>query len=179
MFFWKSLAFSKRPWSWERLRAGGEVGHRAWDGWIASVTQWTWKLQTPGDSEGQGSLAFAVHSVSKSWTPLSDWTKTITIFRNSKSNDRWLKFNEHFQVPAILLRVSTVSISSVITSMKRWGKHLSRWRKRWGKPLHFSAFTFYFDRAQCDMTSLYSCFIYTETDEDKKTKKKRQCPGVN
>ena len=30
----------KRPWCWERLRVGGEVGNRGWDGWIASSTQW-------------------------------------------------------------------------------------------------------------------------------------------
>ena len=26
----------------ERLRAGGEVGSREWDGWMASLTQWSW-----------------------------------------------------------------------------------------------------------------------------------------
>ena len=37
------LTHWKRPWYWERLRAGGEGGDRGWDGWIASLTQWTWK----------------------------------------------------------------------------------------------------------------------------------------
>ena len=32
----------KRPWSWERLRAGGEGDDRGWNGWMASPTQWTW-----------------------------------------------------------------------------------------------------------------------------------------
>ena len=32
----------KRRWCWERLRMGGEGGNRAWDGWMASLTQWTW-----------------------------------------------------------------------------------------------------------------------------------------
>ena len=32
----------KRPWYWERLRAGGERGDRGWDGWMASLTQETW-----------------------------------------------------------------------------------------------------------------------------------------
>ena len=27
---------------WERLRAGGEGDDRGWDGWMASLTQWTW-----------------------------------------------------------------------------------------------------------------------------------------
>ena len=32
----------KRPWCWERLRAGTEGGDRGWDGWMASSTQWKW-----------------------------------------------------------------------------------------------------------------------------------------
>ena len=32
----------KRPWSWERLKAGGEGDDRGWDDWMASPTQWTW-----------------------------------------------------------------------------------------------------------------------------------------
>ena len=38
----EELTHWKRPWCWERLRAGGEVGDRGWDGWLASLTQWTW-----------------------------------------------------------------------------------------------------------------------------------------
>ena len=32
----------KRPWCWERLKARGEGDDRGWDGWIASLTNWTW-----------------------------------------------------------------------------------------------------------------------------------------
>ena len=38
----KSRLLGKRPWCWERLKAGGEGGNRGWDDWIASPTQWTW-----------------------------------------------------------------------------------------------------------------------------------------
>ena len=38
----EELIHWKRPWCWERLRAGGEEGNRGWDGWMASLTQWTW-----------------------------------------------------------------------------------------------------------------------------------------
>ena len=38
----KELTHWKRPWCWERLRAGGEGDDRGWDGWMASPTQWTW-----------------------------------------------------------------------------------------------------------------------------------------
>ena len=38
----KERTHLKRPWCWERLRAGGEGDDRGWDGWMASLTQWTW-----------------------------------------------------------------------------------------------------------------------------------------
>ena len=38
----EELTHLKRPWCWERLRAGGEGDDRGWDGWMASLTQWTW-----------------------------------------------------------------------------------------------------------------------------------------
>ena len=44
----KSRLFGKRPWCWERLRAGGEGGDRGWDGWMASLTQWTWIWASSG-----------------------------------------------------------------------------------------------------------------------------------
>ena len=32
----------KRSWCWARLKAGGEGDDRGWDGWMASLTEWTW-----------------------------------------------------------------------------------------------------------------------------------------
>ena len=40
--WYKELTHWKRPWCWERLRAGGEGDDRGWDGWMTSLTQWTW-----------------------------------------------------------------------------------------------------------------------------------------
>ena len=39
--WYEQLTHLKRPWCWERLRAG-EGYDRGWDGWIASPTQWAW-----------------------------------------------------------------------------------------------------------------------------------------
>ena len=36
----EELTHLKRPWCWERLKAGGEGDDRGWDGWMASPTQW-------------------------------------------------------------------------------------------------------------------------------------------
>ena len=38
----EELTHWKRPWCWESLKASGEEGSRRWDGWMASLTQWTW-----------------------------------------------------------------------------------------------------------------------------------------
>ena len=38
----EELTHWKRPWCWERSRAGGEGGDRGWHGWMASPTPWTW-----------------------------------------------------------------------------------------------------------------------------------------
>ena len=36
------LTHLKRPWCWEGLGVGGEGDNRGWDGWMASLTRWTW-----------------------------------------------------------------------------------------------------------------------------------------
>ena len=38
----KELTHWKRPWCWERMKVGGVGDDRGWDGWMVSLTQWTW-----------------------------------------------------------------------------------------------------------------------------------------
>ena len=40
---WRTDLFEK-PLCWERLKAEGEGDDRGWDGWMTSLTQWTWVL---------------------------------------------------------------------------------------------------------------------------------------
>ena len=38
----EELTHWKRLWCWEGLGARGEGDNRGWDGWMASLTRWTW-----------------------------------------------------------------------------------------------------------------------------------------
>ena len=71
--WWEELIHWKRPWCWERLKAGGEGGNRGWDGWMASLTQW---MRVWADSgkivKNREVWRAAVHGVAKSQTGLSD-----------------------------------------------------------------------------------------------------------
>ena len=73
----KQLTHWKRPWCWERLKAGGEGDDRGWDGWMASPTWWTWVWASsrswwwtgrPGMLQSMGS-----QRVGHDWTELIQW----------------------------------------------------------------------------------------------------------
>ena len=75
----KGLTHLKRPWCWERLRAGGEEEDRGWDGLIASPTQWTWVwgnsgswwwIGRPGVLQSMGS-----QRVRHDWAIELNWTE--------------------------------------------------------------------------------------------------------
>ena len=53
----EELTHFKRPWCWERLRAGGEGDNRGWDVWMISLTQWTWVWVNSRVGDGRGGLA--------------------------------------------------------------------------------------------------------------------------
>ena len=39
--WYEELTYLKRSWCWERLKVGGEGDNRGGDGWMASLTRWT------------------------------------------------------------------------------------------------------------------------------------------
>ena len=65
----------KRLWCWERLKAGGEGDDRGWDGWMASLTQWTWVWANSGSLWWTGKPGVLQSMGLQSWTWLSDWTE--------------------------------------------------------------------------------------------------------
>ena len=44
----EELSHWKRPWCWERLKAGGEGDDRGWEDRMASPTRWTWVWASSG-----------------------------------------------------------------------------------------------------------------------------------
>ena len=73
----KELTHRKRLWCWERLKAGGEGGNRGRDGWMASLTRWTWVWVNSGSlwMTGRPGVLWFMGSqrVRHDWTELNWW----------------------------------------------------------------------------------------------------------
>ena len=87
----------ERPWCWERLKTGGEGDDRGWDGWMASLTQWTWVWACSRISwrtEKTGMLQFMGHKESDTTEQLN-WTELMLgkiegTRRRGRQRMRWL-----------------------------------------------------------------------------------------
>ena len=64
----EKLTHWKRPWCWERLKVGREVGDRRWDGCMASLTQWIWVWASSRRWWRTGKPGAAVHGITNSGT---------------------------------------------------------------------------------------------------------------
>ena len=75
----EELTHLKRPWCWERLRVGEEGDDRGWNGWMASLTQWTWVWVDSGSWwwTGRPSMLPFMESqrVGHDWVTELNWTE--------------------------------------------------------------------------------------------------------
>ena len=74
---WWELTHLKRPWCWERLKAGGEGNDRGWDVWMAFPTQWTWVWASSGNWWRTGKpvvlLSMGSQRVGHNWVTELNW----------------------------------------------------------------------------------------------------------
>ena len=73
--WWEELTHLKRPWCWELLKMGGEEEDRGWDGWMASLTRWTWVRASSGSWWYTGKAGVLQSMGLRSQTWLSDSTE--------------------------------------------------------------------------------------------------------
>ena len=77
---WEELTHWKRLWWWEGLGAGGEGNDRGWDGWMASLTQWTWVWVNSGswwwEASGRPGVLWFMGSqrVGHNWATELNWS---------------------------------------------------------------------------------------------------------
>ena len=80
----KELTHWKRPWCWERLRAGGEGDDRGWVGWMALPTWWTWVWASSGSWWRTGKLDMLQSMRSKrvghNWMTELNWPDSFKLF---------------------------------------------------------------------------------------------------
>ena len=84
----------KRPWCWERLKAGGEGDDRRQDGWMASPTQWTWisassgrwwRTRKPGVLQSMGSQSVGHDWVTEQQQINNFWPWWLVIYDASST----------------------------------------------------------------------------------------------
>ena len=83
----EQLTHWKRPWFWERLKAGGEGDDRGWVRWMASWTPWTWVCVDSGSwcwTERPGVLR--LQRVRHDWATELNWTVFLGIMLWSFKN---------------------------------------------------------------------------------------------
>ena len=75
----KEFTHWKRLWCWEGLGAGEEGDDRGWDGWMASLTRWTWVWVNSGSwwwTGRPGVLRFiGSQRVGHDWATELNWTE--------------------------------------------------------------------------------------------------------
>ena len=106
----EELTHWKRLWCWEGLGARGEGDDRGWDGWMASLTQWTWVSVNSGSwwwTGRPGVLWFmGWQRVGHDWATDLIWSDDMYVFFI------WINWEE-IAILAIILACFSISWSHI------------------------------------------------------------------
>ena len=98
----EEMSYWKRPWCWERLKAGAEGDDRGWHGWMTSLTQWTWVWVNSGSwwwTGRPGVLRFmGSQRVGHDWATELNWTWNLTPPLTSWCLGKSLTLNSTFSI---------------------------------------------------------------------------------
>ena len=81
----------KRPWCWERLKAGEEYD-RGWDGRMASLTQWTWVWASSRSWWWHATAHGGSQRVRHDWETELNWITNLPLFLHLRPNFHYLFF---------------------------------------------------------------------------------------
>ena len=120
----EELTHWKRPWCWEGLGAGREGDDKGWDGWMASLTRWTWVWTSSESSWWTGRpdvlQSMGSQRVRHDWATELNWTTTLGVrasiyeFEGGTFSPQHLLFSCVFYVQFCILSFRAVLGSSSI-----------------------------------------------------------------
>ena len=119
----EELTHWKRSWCWEGLGAGGEGDDRGWDGWMVSLTRWTWVCVNSRSwwwTGRPGVLRFmGLQRVGQDWATELNWTELV----------------QKIQLESLLKQQMRVNHMKKKKILQETRNQTQRWRKRGkGKP---------------------------------------------
>ena len=102
VIWFEQMTHWKSPWCWERSRAEEEEGIRGWDGWTASLMQWTWTWANSGKWWGTGRpgmlQSMGLQRVRHDWAteqqPQFKWCRWRRTHRQ-RHTSAWVKGTDH------------------------------------------------------------------------------------
>ena len=138
----KELTHWKRPWCWERLKAGGEGDDRGWDGWTASLTWWTWVWANSGRWWRTGELDVLLSTGSQrlrhNWVTekqqqFSEMFKAVITLVFRQGNKSWMNvtyqrlYRKRITESELKIRLSQKGflLGCLLKSILTWNLHLS------------------------------------------------------